>query len=575
MTRLSVRIGQCSDRGRKPQNQDFHGALLPDEPLLGSKGVAIALADGISSSEVSQIASAAAVKGFLDDYYCTTDAWSVRKSAHRVLQATNSWLYAQTRQSQHRFDMDRGYVCTFSALVIKSQTLHLFHIGDTRVYRILGESLEQLTQDHRVWVGGGRSYLGRALGVKPELDLDYQSIPVERGDLFMLATDGLYEFVDGTTVSRTLADSAGDLDRAARRLVERALEAGSDDNITVQLVCIDELPIQEPGELHQRLAALPFAPQLEARQIFDGFRIERGLHASHRSHVYLATDLDSGQPVVIKTPSTDLQQDPVGMERFLTEEWIARRLDSPFVLRTVQASRPRNYLYTASEYAEGQTLAQWMTDHPRPDMETVRGIVEQIAKGLQAFHRMEMLHQDLRPANVLIDVTGTVKIIDFGSTRVAGIVEALPLGGSEPAPGTLQYMAPEYFLGEPGSTRSDQFSLAVITYQMLTGHLPYGTDLPRARTLAGQRRLRYRSALREDREIPAWIDDVLRRALHPLPERRYDALSEFVFELRQPSPAFLSRSRPPLLERNPLLFWKSLCALLVLVIAVLVARLNG
>ena len=117
-----------------------------------------------------------------------------------------------------------------------------------------------------------------------------------------------------------------------------------------------------------------------------------------------------------------------------------------------------------------------MIDNPKPDLETVRGIVEQIAKGLQAFHRMEMLHQDLRPDNIMIDKTGTVKIIDFGSTRVAGVVEAAPPGGRDDILGTAQYTAPEYFLGENGTSRSDLFSLGVITYQMLTGRLPYGAQ---------------------------------------------------------------------------------------------------
>ena len=84
-------------------------------------------------------------------------------------------------------------------------------------------------------------------------------------------------------------------------------------------------------------------------------------------------------------------------------------------------------------------------------------------------------------------------------------------------------------LGEPGSFRSDLFSLGVITYQMLSGRLPYGTQVAKARTVAAQRRLHYHSVLREDREIPAWIDGVLRKAVHPDPLRRYEALSELVF----------------------------------------------
>src|SRR6478609_1539359 len=111
---LTVSIGQHSDRGRKEVNQDFHGCVVPKEPQLSLKGVAVVLADGISSSAVSAIASESAVKGFLTDYYCTSESWSVKTSAQRVLEATNSWLHSQTRRSQYSYDKDRGYVCTLS-----------------------------------------------------------------------------------------------------------------------------------------------------------------------------------------------------------------------------------------------------------------------------------------------------------------------------------------------------------------------------------------------------------------------------------------------------------------------------
>src|SRR6202046_3159915 len=123
---LQITVGQFSDRGRKAANQDFHGVLIPNEPLLSSKGIAIVLADGISSSDVSQVASESAVKSFLTDYYCTPESWSVKTSAQRVLAATNSWLYSQTRRSQNAYDNDKGYVCTVSAMVLKSTTAHIF-----------------------------------------------------------------------------------------------------------------------------------------------------------------------------------------------------------------------------------------------------------------------------------------------------------------------------------------------------------------------------------------------------------------------------------------------------------------
>ena len=128
--------------------------------------------------------------------------------------------------------------------------------------------------------------------------------------------------------------------------------------------------------------------------------------------------------------------------------------------------------------------------------------------------------------------------------------------------GTVQYMAPEYFLGEVANARSDQFSLGVIAYQMLSGRLPYGAEVSRARSRAAQRQLRYQSVLASDREIPAWIDEVLRRAVHPDPNKRYPELSEFVHELRHPNATYLSRTRAPLLERNPVAFWRGVALIL-------------
>ncbi len=568
---LQISIGQHSDKGRKAVNQDFHGALIPNEPLLGSKGIAIVLADGISSSTVSQVASESAVKSFLTDYYCTSESWSVKTSVQRVLAATNSWLHAQTRRSQHPYDHDKGYVCTLSALVIKSTTAHIFHIGDSRIYRLAGNTLEQLTTDHRVVVSSEQSYLSRALGINPQIEIDYQALQVEKGDVFLLATDGVYEHVGPRFAAKAINDNPGDLDRAAKVVVDEAALRGSQDNLTIQIVRIDDVPDGEASEVFGQSSELPLPPLLEARALFDGYRIVRELHGSSRSHIYLAVDTETETMVAIKIPSIDLRDDPAYLKRFMMEEWVARRLDSPHVLKPCLHSRKRNYLYVVTEFIDGQTLTQWMIDNPKPDLETVRGIVEQIARGLRAFHRKEMLHQDTRPDNIMIDKTGTAKIIDFGSTKITGVVEAAPPTAHHDILGTAQYTAPEYFLGESGSPRSDMFSLGVITYQMLTGKLPYGAQVAKARTRSQFNKLKYNSALDDKSEIPAWIDGALRKAVHPDPYKRYESLSEFTFDLRQPNARYLDTTATPLLERNPLLFWKCTTAMLAVIIVVLLA----
>lgn len=568
---LVISAGQYTDRGRKQTNQDFHGLCHPRQNLMNSKGFAIAVADGISSSDVSHIASQFAVANFLEDYYCTSESWAVKTSVERVLTATNSWLYSQTQQSQYRYDKDRGYVCTLSAMVIKSTTAHVFHVGDTRIYHLRGNTLEQLTKDHRVSVSSEQSYLSRALGIDSRLEIDYLTLQVEPGDMFLLATDGVYEYTDSGFVRSAIAAAQVDLEMAARLIGEEAFRRGSTDNLTVQLIRVEQLPSPEVNEMVQRLAALPFPPILQPRMEFDGYRIVREVHGSCRSHVYLAIDRETESVVILKTLSIDLQENPAQVEQFLMEEWVARRIDSAHVLKPCLQQRQRNFLYIVTEFIEGQTLSQWMIDHPIASIESVRAIIEQIGKGLRAFHRLEMLHQDLRPDNIMIDKTGTVKIIDFGSTSVAGVSEGWVPDQRNKLLGTPQFTAPEYFLGGDGSPRSDLFSLGVIAYQMLTGKLPYGTRLAQSTTLAAQRALKYRPMTAYRRDVAPWVDEAIKKAVHTNPLKRYEETSEFVFDLHHPNKAFLGKTKLPLIERNPVMFWKCVSMILLIVIVILIA----
>ena len=110
---------------------------------------------------------------------------------------------------------------------------------------------------------------------------------------------------------------------------------------------------------------------------------------------------------------------------------------------------------------------------------------------------------------------------------------------------------------------------------MLTGRLPYGTQVAGLRTRTALSRLRYASALHdESRPIPAWIDAVLERAVHPNPLKRQAELSEFVHELHQPGAATLARARPPLAERNPLMFWRTTALLLAITVVALLGLLH-
>jgi serine/threonine protein kinase len=350
----------------------------------------------------------------------------------------------------------------------------------------------------------------------------------------------------------------------AATILQYARENHSDDNLTCQLVRIDELPEVKEDEVISQHLDLPLPPPLEVGMMLDGYRIEAELHASKRTQIYKAIDTLSNTPVILKAPSVLYDDDTHYIEHFLHEEWAGKRISHDNVLKVLSPPRKKTALYYVTEFIDGRTLRQWMHDNPKPDIKAVIHIVEQIAKGLRAFHRMEMLHQDLKPENIMFDGNGTVKIIDFGSVKIAGISEIAPLVDDNLL-GTLNYTAPEYHTRQSGTVKSDFFSLAVITYEMLNAALPFGQNMPEKPTAMNLQKLSYTPSLYCNEMVPIWMDGALRKATAINPQHRYDSLSEFLYDLNTPNSAFLKGEQfVPLIQRNPLYFWKSLSVFLLI-----------
>ena len=569
---LAVTIGQTSTAGTKPENEDFVGFHIPsnksgDAILLESKGITIAIADGMSGSDGGKEASQVCVGQFIDDYYGTPDSWTVKQAATKILTALNTWLYSQ---GQERYGTAKGMVTTFSSMVIKSQTAHLFHVGDSRIYRLRGSDLVQLTRDHRIWITHDRDYLSRAIGIDTHLEIDYRSTAIQEGDLYLLSTDGVHDYVSDKEIQQLLEAHRKEPQTISDELINAASTLESKDNISAQVVLIEHVPEPDKTEFYEQLTQLPFPPDLTAGNVLDGYKIVRELNATSRSQVYLADDTQSEKAngkhrkVVIKTPSVNFEDDPSYIDLFLHEEWVAKRLSSPHLIKVCDADRKRSFLYTVVEYVRGQSLKQWMADHPNPSITQARGTVDQIARGLRAMHRMEMIHQDLKPDNILLDESNTLKIIDFGSTKIAGLAEIKSVIEHNQIVGTANYSAPEYFKGETGSNVSDIFSLGVIAYEILTGKLPYG-EISSER--AAKKKFNYTPARQYNPLVPDWLDACLQKAVHPNPEKRYNLLSEFLTDFSKPNQSLLDKATlQPLLERNPLVFWKSLALIQFLVI---------
>jgi serine/threonine protein kinase len=572
---LSVKIGQASTAGIKPENEDFLGSYVPSQKTddlaqLESKGITFAIADGMSGSDGGKEASQVSVSQFLSDYYSTPDSWTVKQAATKILTALNTWLYSQ---GQQKYATAKGMVTTFSAVVIKSQTAHLFHVGDSRIYRLRGTDLVQMTRDHRVWITNDRDYLSRAMGIDTHLEIDYRASAVQEGDIYLLGTDGIHDFVGNKEIQEIIEAHKSDPQKASENLVKAATANQSDDNISVLILKVDYLPEPDKTEFYEQLTQLPFPPDLKAGNIIDGYKILRELNASSRSQVYLAEDTLSEKvnnlprKVVIKTPSVNFEDDPSYIDLFLHEEWVAKRLQSPHLIKVCGMDRKRTFLYTVVEYVQGQSLKQWMSDNPKPTLTQVRGTIDQIARGLRAMHRLEMIHQDLKPDNILLDEFNTLKIIDFGSTKIAGLAEIKSVVEHNQIVGTANYSAPEYFKGEAGTTRSDIYALGVIAYEMLTGKLPYG-EISAER--AAKKKFNYIPARQYNSTIPDWMDVCLQKAVNPNPAKRYELLSEFISDFSKPNQSLLDRNKSqPLLERHPLGFWRGVAFIQLTIIILL------
>jgi len=553
--KLIVEAGQCSRAGVKAQNEDCCGIRIPEGMELTHKGIVAITADGVGSSEAGKEASEYCVQGFIADYMSTPQSWRVKTAGDRVIRSLNSWLYSQ---GQKRYQSELSLASTLVALVLKSTTAHVFHVGDSRLYRIRKGKITCLTKDHHLVIDRQKAFLARAMGGEHEVNFDYTKHSVEVDDRFLLSTDGVHEFLDDEQL-KTLALASG-VERAAVAIVDAALEAGSNDNVTCQIIHVTQLPNQNEDEYYRQLTELPFPPPLDAGMILDGYRIIKELHASVTIQVYLAEDLDSGETVVIKTPSVNFEDDPAYIDKFLHEVWVGRRISSPHVFKVHHLKRKRSCMYYVTEFLEGRSLAQWILDNPTPDLDEVRRIVDQIIKGLRAFHRREMVHQDIKPENIMIDKHGSIKIIDFGSTQVAGLQEIHTPVEQQHIEGTANYIAPELFDGYEGTPKSDLFSLAVTVYKMLSGgHYPYAEQDKTAR----RKKYDYISVRKYNLNVPIWLDGAIRKAVQPDPEKRYDVMSEFLADLSTPNPA-LMRTHAPLLERDPVSFWRGLSFILII-----------
>ncbi|MDC7683126.1 protein kinase [Asticcacaulis sp. BYS171W] len=521
-SRLKAAVGFATHIGRREDNQDFAASCLADD---GSHhGLVAALADGVGGRKGGRVAAELSVRSFIDDYLSQTEALSPQKTAGRALESINYWIFRQGEKDENV----KGMSCAFTGVVIKGNRLHSFHVGDTRLYRWREGYLGQMTRDHKPQGGEDSPFLTRAIGFEEVVRIDYRIHDIFPHDRLLLCSDGVHGKVSENQINTILSERHS-ADDTAQKLVDLAIHNGGDDNATVLVIDIFELPPATVKDLDAAIAKLPMLDPPETGAIVDDFKLEAMLADGVYSRVFRARDLSATGPqsnVLLKFPKPhNLGAETMARAAFVRETWVASRVQHIWIGSVLQLPPKRQTcLYVAQPFYEGETLEKRLSRSPELSLEEGIDIATKLAKALGSLHRVGIIHRDVKPDNIILLKDGGLKLVDLGFARLPALDEKT---GILP-PGTNNYMAPELFEGQWGDERSDIFALGVTLHRMFTGgSYPYGEAEPFAKPVLK----RPDPLTKKRKDAPGWLESLILQALAPNPDERFQDGFEMAFKL--------------------------------------------
>ena len=262
----------------------------------------------------------------------------------------------------------------------------------------------------------------------------------------------------------------------------------------------------------------------------DHFEVLDELGEGAYAETYKARDSRSGELVVLKFPHPNLYADPAIFQRFQREVKIARTLDHPGVVRSLDGGEHRTEPYLVLEYVEADDFRQRLREMDgRAPVSVALDWGRQLAATLQYLHEHGVTHRDLKPENLLVTSDGKLKVIDFGTALLAG-AKRLTWRHLTEGVGTPDYMSPEQIQGERGDPRSDIYAWGVIMYELLAGRPPYTGDNWMA-VMAGHLTRTPEPLAKLNVEVPPALDAIIRKALRRYPEHRYQSAAELRYDL--------------------------------------------
>jgi serine/threonine protein phosphatase PrpC len=559
---LRFEIGFASECGKRPDNQDYAASRIGRPRVDSRRAAVIAVADGVGGGKGGREAAELAVRGFFDGFFGLPGSLGVRQASARSLDAINSWIIAQGRADPNL----QGMATTFTALILSGGSGHCVHIGDSRLYRFREGALERMTEDHVMGQGDFKNVLRRAIGLEESPRLDHSQFALRQHERFLLCSDGVHGVLGDAKLREILAERQSP-DAAAERLVEAALDAGGSDNATAMIIDILDTPPRAEQQLNDQYGGLPILAAPDIGEVIDDFRLVSLIADGRYSRLMLAEDLRSGGQVVVKFPQPRVADDHVYRRAFVNEAFVAGRVRSPWIGEVIdQPPERQTRLYSVMPFYDGETLEQRLKRDPPVTLQEGIQLATRLARAVAVLHRTGIIHRDIKPDNVLLLRDGGMRLIDLGVVRLPQLEDFPP----EDIPGTPSYMAPELFAGAGGSELSDLFALGVTVFRMYSRSWPYGEIEPFSKPRFGSPAPL--TARRPD--LPAWLEATIAKAIAVDPAKRYGDVLEFAFDIENGAQSGLplTPKKTTLYEKNPLLFWQALSAILLALLAIALAR---
>jgi serine/threonine-protein kinase len=268
--------------------------------------------------------------------------------------------------------------------------------------------------------------------------------------------------------------------------------------------------------------------------------------------VYKVYDAEVEERVALKLLNPEISSDEETIKRFRNELKLARAIAHKYVCRMYDLGQQEGVYYITMEYVSGESLKSFIRRSGQLTVDKAIGIAAEICEGLAEAHRLGVVHRDLKPQNIMIDLEGNARIMDFG---IARSLKAAGVTGAGVIIGTPEYMSPEQVQGEPADQRSDIYALGIILFEMLTGRVPFGGDTPFS--IAFKHKAETPPDPREfNARVPEALSRLVLRCLEKDRDKRFQGPGDLLIKLRQIGlesmaiPAALTYEKPPKKARS-------------------------